>query len=776
MKVGINIVPLFPGKIGGAEQYIRNVINLLEKDEELELFLFLNDFAIETFNETNRLHKILIDLDKPHAPQMTQYIDYYALDIWFCPLFHLIPQNCEIPSAVMIFDIQQEFYPEYFSKQELNERKIQTANTLKNATTIITISEFSKNTIIEKYGIEEQKIFVTYLDADGCFSAPFDTELNCKVQKRLPDKYLFYPANTWPHKNHIALLKAFYILKSKYDIDFKLVFTGNQDKERKNIERFINEKNLRDDVQYLGYIPQKEMPYVFHNAKLLVFPSKFEGFGIPLVEAMKSELPIVCSSSTCIPEIVGDAALLFDENDPEDIAEKIYELYENKDLSNTLIENGKKRCDLFSWENCSQKTIEILKQLYVPIVRKSMFSSTKYPLVSIITPSYNQSEFIKETIESVLTQDYPNIEYIIIDGGSTDNTIDILKSYGSKITWVSEKDEGQADAVNKGILRAHGEIIGWLNSDDTYCKGAISKIVDFFYNHPKVDMVYGEGYYIDRESNITERYPTAIFDYNELAYTCYICQPTAFFTRKIVLEVGMLDKDLHLCMDYELWMKIGKKSKIVYMPEYLATSRMYEENKTLSRRKEVYNEVCQTVNKYYGFVPASWCNGYAYYLTNGSHGFKFKFIFGLFFLKYNLKNYSYIMFCLKKFIKKKYQNKKNKCQESFSGKYSDGWISSSYKVDLLVCKKVEMLVIEGQHLLPFKKKIEIKLFIDNIFKGSLILDELGDFQYCFELDQNLSEGYHSIMLKTNSTYNPKKNNTGADNRDLSVRILKVDFK
>src|SRR5690606_33014626 len=98
---------------------------------------------------------------------------------------------------------------------------------------------------------------------------------------------------------------------------------------------------------------------------------------------------------------------------------------------------------------------------------------SSYPLVSVVTPSYNKGKFIKETIESVLSQDYPNIEYIVMDGGSTDETVDILKSYGDRIAWISEKDDGQADAVNKGIARARGEIIGWLNSDDTYLPGAV---------------------------------------------------------------------------------------------------------------------------------------------------------------------------------------------------------------------------------------------------------------------------------------------------------------
>ena len=771
MKLGINLVPLFPGKIGGAEQYIRNIINIMQKEESLDIYLFVNEYAYGTFEETENLHKYVIELEKPHTPQLQQYIDSLSLDVWFCPLFHLIPEDCSIPSAVMIFDIQQEYYPENFSKYELQERRKQTSNTLKKANKILTISEFSKKTIIEKYNISPEKIAVTYLDADHCFNNPFDDLLNKKVKTNLPEKYIFYPANMWPHKNHLALLEAYQILKNRYGFDADLVFTGNQDKETDKIKAFIESNDLRNQVRYLGYIPQNEMPYIFHNAQLLVFPSKFEGFGIPLVEAMKSNLPIVCANSTCIPEIVGDAAVLFDENDPENIAETILRVYQDDNLKNKLLTYSEQRKNLFSWETCATTTIDILQSLYVPVEPKAMFLETRYPLVSIITPSYNQGEFIKATIDSVLNQDYPNIEYIVMDGGSTDETVEILKSYGDKIIWVSEKDGGQADAVNKGIAKAKGDIIGWLNSDDTYCEGAISRIVDYFYSHPKIDMVYGEGYYIDKSGKITDRYPTAMFNYEELAHTCYICQPTAFFTTDIVKKVGLLDKDLHLCMDYELWMKIGRVGKVAYISDYLATSRMYEENKTLSRRTEVYKEVCKTVKKYYGYVPRSWCQGYAYYLTDGKNNKLYKLVLLALFLKYNITNFKYMKLCVKKYLKKKI--KPESISEKFTGRYADGWIGKEYGIDLLATQEKRKLCIQGTHLLPFSATLAIDVIVDGVVVDSIELNEYGDFVY--NIPTEYTEGMHKVLLKANGVYNPKKESASQDDRDLSIILTNISF-
>jgi len=235
-----------------------------------------------------------------------------------------------------------------------------------------------------------------------------------------------------------------------------------------------------------------------------------------------------------------------------------------------------------------------------------MVKTDKTPMVTIITPSYNQGKYIKETIESVLNQNYENIEYWVIDGGSTDDTVEILKSYGERIKWVSEKDKGQTDAVNKGIKRATGEIVGWLNSDDTYLDGAVKRAVEYFQNNAHVDMVYGEGYFIDEDSNIIDRYYTEPYNYKRLAELCYICQPTAFFTLDIARKVGFLDDNLDLCMDYEFWIKIANTGVIGYMPDYQATSRLYVENKTLSRSIEVRYEVCETVFKYYNYVPLTW--------------------------------------------------------------------------------------------------------------------------------------------------------------------------
>ena len=204
------------------------------------------------------------------------------------------------------------------------------------------------------------------------------------------------------------------------------------------------------------------------------------------------------------------------------------------------------------------------------------------PLVSIITPSYNQGKFIRETIESVLSQDYDNIEYIIVDGVSTDNSLDIIQEYEGKLTYISEKDNGQSDAINKGFKMAHGEIVAWLNSDDVYEPHCISRAVEEFKKNTKLGLVYGDGYILDEHSNKIKVFEyTQEFDYWKLVnFWDYIMQPATFFRKEMLQKIGYLDVSLHYCMDWDLWIKLAAVSEVKYVPELFACSREYGDTKT----------------------------------------------------------------------------------------------------------------------------------------------------------------------------------------------------
>jgi glycosyltransferase involved in cell wall biosynthesis len=232
--------------------------------------------------------------------------------------------------------------------------------------------------------------------------------------------------------------------------------------------------------------------------------------------------------------------------------------------------------------------------------------------LSVITPSYNQGRFIERTICSVLNQNFP-VEYAVFDGGSKDQTVDILKKFENQLHWVSEKDRGQGHAVNKGIHATQGEIIGWINSDDIYYPGVFQAVMSYFEEHPEIDLVYGNANHIGLEDEVLEPYPTKDWDPKQLLNACYICQPAAFFRRRVVDRFGELDESLSYNMDYEYWLRLARGGiQAARLPILAAGSRMYRENKTLRSRTANHNEINNIFIKMMGVVPERWVFNYAH--------------------------------------------------------------------------------------------------------------------------------------------------------------------
>lgn len=790
MRIGINLVPLNPTKIGGMEQYFRNIFAYFLEQDRHEYYLFVSYHNEASLQFADRKVKRVFIREYPGLTEITQKVYALHLDLWFCPFLVLEPCFLRIPSVVTIPDIQHEYFPEYFPKQVLDWRRKAFGFSAQKADAVLTLSEYSKSTIVERYGINPEKVFPIHLDAGLEFSSNQEPQRQylVKTKRSLPERYAFYPANTWPHKNHLTLFKALQRLKKK-GMTLPLVMTGSVSDGSDPVIREIKKLGLAEQVQYLGYVDNSEMPCIFQNAAFLVFPSKFEGFGIPLVEAMKTGCPIICANSASIPEVAGEAALFFDPDDDQKLAALMEELLHDDDLKKQLIAKGLARAQLFSWERTAKDTLAVLEKaaerqtqadlmqadlIPAELIPANHAPAERLPLISVITPSLNQGKFIRETIESVLNQNYRNIEYIVVDGGSADETVEILQSYGERITWLSEPDEGQADAVNKGIKLAKGEIIGWLNSDDTYCPGALSKAAEFLSMHPELDVVYGEGQHITETGDIIDRYPTEQFNYERLAETCFICQPSAFIRRRVFDHV-QLDKDLHLCMDYAFWIETGQCFNYAYIPELFASSRLYPGNKTLSRRKEVYQEVFKTVKKFYGYLPFCWIQGYVNFrlgkISHASGRRLFTYIFStLFLIGYNAAKPGYVFGEIKRVLKEK---SAVPLSPPVGDQYADGWIGPCLTKQFYISAQTSQLRIRGKHLWPDEEVLEVAVFAGERRISEFTVRDKGNFRRVITLHPGEC-GLYEIKLVPNNTFIPARLGINSDTRELSFILDSIE--
>ncbi len=384
MKIGINLLPLRPGKNGGMEVYLRNLMEHIIYIDTINTYYLItapyNEHSLN-FASNNYIKIILLDetgifdkissllnyftSDKRYSKKpLNEIIKKYDIDLWFCPFLSLDPRPLKIPGIVTIPDLQHEYYPENFPHEELALRKEYIRPSCEMSTKIITISKFSKNSIIEKMGINPEKIEVIYLAAGDNFTHISRKKNDILKKYDLPDQYFLYPANAWPHKNHQTLILAFNLYRKTYGDSVHLVLTGSDLRNCPAIYDLISLYRLTGVIHILDFVDKSDMPDLYRNAKALVYPSLFEGFGIPLLEAMATDCPIIASDSTSIPEVAGNAAYLFDPKNPQSICDAMHKIINDEDVRKQLITNGKSMLTLFSYEKVARRHLDLFMSLY----------------------------------------------------------------------------------------------------------------------------------------------------------------------------------------------------------------------------------------------------------------------------------------------------------------------------------------------------------------------------------------------------------------------------
>jgi glycosyltransferase involved in cell wall biosynthesis len=615
MKIGVDLRRIVFGETGGLTQWLHGVLSAV--------FARADPHTYVLFNTVYNYHLF------PDAPARVErrtlstqcyyeeLQDQVAFDGDFDLLLRYYPLGVldRFPldrQIVCIPDCQHEVFPEFFIPPVLRERR-QAFDTYQSCGgAIATLTEFSRRELLASPWTTIEDVFLLPPGVPRELSAGQTGELTDRERAQIPARPFFlYSANLWEHKNHRRIVQAFELFRRTHP-DYELVFTGHPQgwEALAPVCRGL-------PVHHLGYVRPRLLAELQRRAVALAHLSLYEGFGIPILEAFAAGTPVVCGDRTAMPEVAGKAALICDPTSVDAIAAALARVADDEVLRSRLRAEGHKRLADFSWERSAAILLAAFERVAsraAPLTRARLGEPsvrvTTPPVVSIVTPSFNQGAFIRQTIDSVLGQDYPHIDYRVVDGGSTDDSVAVLKSYGDRVPWVSEKDRGQTHAINKGMAQARGSIRAYLNSDDLLRPGAVSRVVEHFRTSPACDLVYGRDALIDAEGRYLRMYPTRPYDFDDLVEQCCISQPAAFWRSRLADRIGPFDESLTFVMDYEYWLRAGRTgARMEHIPDVLAHTRYHRQAKTSGGgdklkqyRKRVFREIFEVSVRHAGYV------------------------------------------------------------------------------------------------------------------------------------------------------------------------------
>jgi len=388
------------------------------------------------------------------------------------------------------------------------------------------------------------------------------------------------------------------------------------------------------------------------------------------------------------------------------------------------------------------------------------------PTVAVVTPSYEMAGFLAETIDSVLAQDWPHVDYLVMDGGSRDGTRELLESYGERIRWVSEPDGGQADAVNRGFERTDGAAFTFLNADDVYRPGALRRAVEGLASNPGAGAVYGDADYVDERGETVRPYPVRDFDRERLMHECFVCQPAAFVRRDAWRDCGGLDSSLHYALDYDLWIRLSERMPLVRIPGTLATSRMHRDNKTLGQRVRLYRESVKVVKRHFGYVPMTWLEQYARRLVDGVDQFYEHSA------PSRRSRAAALALGLRHNPTQPHRFWRDWQADGMTEPFRDGWMSKSCRIALDVPPNASRLVIAGRHHAEVRRPLILGVTLDGERVGRVVARHNGSFEQRFEVPAALRGGEREVEVVSAWTWRP--GDRRGDTRRLSCFLDRVD--
>jgi glycosyltransferase involved in cell wall biosynthesis len=403
--------------IGGLRQYFHRLFReLLATDYVNQYTFFYGENNVSEMEEigNNRWKEsaILVQSEGDILPLLG------TIDLYFCPFHKLWPRPLPVASVVQLADIQEVYFPDFFNEAAKHFRKMHYAPSTQAADAVITLSEFSKRSITEHHHIPSEKIFVTPLVSDSSFDS--SDEHHFPLPFELPDKFIFYPANHWLHKNHDTLLKALKYIREERGVTIPCIFTGFiQDHDNGYpLKDKIDEYGLQGLSTVLGYISQQELNELYKRAVLMCFPSLFEGFGMPILEAMRSGCPVVCSNVTSVPEVAGDAAIYFNPTDAQEMGNAILAMWNSQELRNDLTCRGLVRSQLFTADKMAQVHLVAFEYAYASFNEESrkLFRTHLYEPLFRCNEVYSRMLQIESSFSWRLTSPLRWLAKIFING------------------------------------------------------------------------------------------------------------------------------------------------------------------------------------------------------------------------------------------------------------------------------------------------------------------------------------------------------------------------